>query len=97
MRPAVLLPRKDDAVAGEPEQRVVGVGAAEDGAFPSSARHSSRPLPVAASAIRIDHGLPLRCGAKARISARAGMRMNTTCFESGDQTGPTSRSTLGSR
>ena len=63
---------------------------------PSEACQSSRPLPAAASAMRMDQGGEALRRAP-NESVAAGMRMKAICLLSGDQTGSISRSTLGSR
>src|SRR5439155_25577127 len=64
---------------------------------PVSARHTSRPRPVARSATRIDQGGAARRGVNGRVRSAAGMRINASWAPSGDHTGSSSSSTLGSR
>ena len=63
---------------------------------PSRARHTSRPVPAATSATRIDHGWPSRSGWKISRSRTGGRRMNATRAPSGDQAGASSVSSDGS-
>src|SRR6478672_1711013 len=65
--------------------------------FPGLARHTSRDVPVLASATRIDQGIGLsRSGTKMRFDTCDGVRVNASDFESGDHTSAPSWSVLGS-
>src|SRR5579862_9851857 len=62
----------------------------------SPLRHIERPIPVAASAIQIDHGFG-RTGISGDLFSAPAVRTKTIDLPSGDQRGIESLSTLGAR
>src|SRR5439155_3387612 len=82
--PAILLPGEHDAVARCPPELILRDHFTEHAAGPRVGDPHRRPVPLATSATRIDHGWPARWGVNGSPSAPAGVRRNATYRPSGD-------------